>query len=242
MDFKKVDRKLGALKLLFLFSLLFYILICASYIYYGVTFEPPSKKILLNQMGGVYVSEDLGKTNASEGEVKQFAYNVISKTFGYDFISYASADEYEKIVSGEKESDLPDHREIFKPYYSKEAYEKVKSDLISQEWMRNFHFERRQLRVSFIEPPAKVRADGFYKNAQGRLTIEYKGHFFLISNSNSYKQKTFKVSYEISLERKPLIIRDSDDDNKTYYFDPLVPRNTMEWRVEKFSFESERRT
>jgi len=241
MDFKKVDSALSRWKYLFYSTLVVYVSICFFYVLYSISYTPKEQTILLNQMGGVYVSEDLGRTNVSEGEVKQFAFEVISKTFSYNFVSYAEKEDYEKIISGEKESDLPDHRDTFSSYYSPDAYEKVKEELVAQDWMRNFHYERRQLLVSFTEPPSKVSSQDFYKNESGRLSVDYKGYFFLISNSKKHKQKTYKIGFTVTLERKPLIIQDGDYESK-YYFPPMVPNNTMEWRIVKFDFESERRT
>jgi hypothetical protein len=237
-DFESAIKKLNKWKLLFMFSLLLPLLTYAAYTAYVVAFVPPQQQVLLNASGGVYSNEDLSTTNVSEGEIKQFTYKVISKSFTYNYRNFAHSERYLSYLSGGVEVDIPDHRELIAPYYRNATSKKLIKSLEDAPWMSRFYPQRRHLTVSFPVPPAKVKANGFVTTNDDVLNIEYKGHFFVFSNANSEKQDTYKVEYNISLERKPLIMDLQED---TYYFAPLVRPNTFEWRVKSFTWTEEKR-
>ena len=82
-----VTKKLNKWKWSYFISLLMSGVLFLGYAGYTLLYTPERQQLLLNQMGGVYVNEDLTKTNASEGQVKQFAYESIAFAFKYNYRS-----------------------------------------------------------------------------------------------------------------------------------------------------------
>ena len=101
MDMEKATLKLRGFKFFYFISLLIPILVFVAYGIYSVFYTPDKRSILLNQMGGVYINEDLSKTNMSEGEVKQYLAETIAKTFTYNYISFSEKDTYQKKLDRE---------------------------------------------------------------------------------------------------------------------------------------------
>jgi len=239
MDSREVaDKKLARWKWAYMATLIFPALIVAAYTVYSLAYTPKTRTVLLNQFGGVYVSEDLGQTNVTEGQVKQFAYDILSQTFSYDYLSFSTDSEYQDLVSGKVDTDLPDHRDVLFQLYSPEAHKVVIAKLKDSPWMDRFHVQRRQLSSVFTSPPLQDGNIGFVKGADGRLTISYRGSFFLSSQSKGLKTLNYKVDYRITLERKPLFL---DANLDKYYFGPMSPINAFEWRVRDIDWTSGRR-
>ncbi|MEG3764862.1 hypothetical protein [Alteromonas sp. 14N.309.X.WAT.G.H12] len=205
--------------------------------YIAVVFKPSQKMILLNQINAVYSDEDLAKTNVSEGEIKQFIVDVIKKTFTYDYLSYVSEEEYQTLLTGEKEVDIPDHRDFIKNLYSGEALEQMLDDLSGAPWMNAFYRDRRYVQSHIFSPPIKEGYKGWTVNDDGRLNIGYTGYFFVISKSHGKRTFRYRIDYHIVAERKPNPIMEHVE---TYYFYPLVPMNTFEWQIKTFEWEAKR--
>jgi len=201
-------------------------------------YTPSTQLVLLNQFGGIYASEDLGKTNVTEGQVKQFAYETLRKTFTYHYLSFLPEDEYQLLQSGKQPSDLPDLRDLLTPLYSQDAQKKVVEQLVKSPWMERFYSQRRQIETVFTTPPLQGGALGWSRDPDGRLFITYKGNFFLSSMSKGMKTIGYKVNYTITLERKPIFL---EDNTGKYYFAPMNPINAFEWRVRDLVWTSERR-
>jgi hypothetical protein len=225
-------------KVLFMVTLLIPILVYSMYAFYTLSFKPPQDTVLLNASGGLYSNEDLSQTTVSEGEVKQFAYDVLVKVFDYHYRSFAFKERYRKMVEGEKEVDLPDHREMISPFFDSNEIDSVIDSLENAPWMENFYLQRRNLSLSFPAPPEKISAKDFYLTADDRLNVDYKGHFYVFSESKGFSRDAYRVNYEITLERKPLVEKRSD---KNYFFGPMVKYNTFEWRVKSLDWNSDRR-
>jgi len=237
LTMKKVVKNLKKWKILYFFSLIIPMVLFFMYTIYAMNYVPEQRRILLNQFDGVYINEDLSKTNVSEGQIKQFAYKQLVKTFTYNYLSFISEEEYEMLIKKEKDEDLPDHRDFIRPSYSDEAHKDVISKLLNSPWMKNMNLNQTQIEVRAPAPPAQVGAYGKTRSLDGRLTQLYDGHIFIHEKSRRGKTKTYKIKYEMTLERKPLFL----DNSEKYYFPPLSPPNLFEWRITSLTWKTERR-
>lgn len=238
MDMEKATLKLRGFKFFYFISLLIPILVFVAYGIYSVFYTPDKRSILLNQMGGVYINEDLSKTNMSEGEVKQYLAETIAKTFTYNYISFSEKDTYQKKLDREISSDLPDHRDAIRPLFSDNEWKRVVVELENADWMRDFHYNRYKIFANLTSPPVQVAQGGWYPDSSGRLNVDYEGNIFLRLTGLNVKNKMFKVSYTATLERKAMMASVLPNQ---YYFPPMVPMNTFEWRVKSLKWNSTQR-
>jgi len=233
-----VTKKLNKWKWSYFISLLMSGVLFLGYAGYTLLYTPERQQLLLNQMGGVYVNEDLTKTNASEGQVKQFAYESIAFSFKYNYRSLRSNEDYEKILSGEMEVDLPDHRDLIKPLFESGEHEKFLKSLNDAPWMDRFYPQHRQIDVRFSVPPLQENVNGWVQSDDGRLNMIYSGHFFIIVDAKGLKSHSYKINYKVTLERKPFLPIGQE---KVYYYKPMVPMNTFEWRIKTLEWDHEKR-
>ena len=75
-------------------------------------------------------------------------------------------------------------------------------------------------------------------DSSGRLNVDYEGNIFLRLTGLNVKNKMFKVSYTATLERKAMMASVLPNQ---YYFPPMVPMNTFEWRVKSLKWNSTQR-
>jgi hypothetical protein len=219
-------------------SLFLPIALISAYTAFVLSYNPDDRLILFNMQGGVYSNEDLGKTDVSEGQVKQFVYESISKSFYYHYINYRSEADYELLIAGKLESDSPDHRDYIRPLFSERAFLQLVKDLDGADWMTRFHSQRRQLHVTFTAPPVRNDTGGWTLSGGGRLNMSYHGHFFVTSTAKGLKSVIYKVEYSVIAERKPVVF---DYESDTYYEPSLVPLNAFEWRIKNLKWSSEKR-
>jgi hypothetical protein len=231
--------KLRKWECMFWLSLTLSAIVYIGYAFYAINYTPDQRQILLNQLGGVYRAEDLNKTNVSEGEVKQFAYRSLQSAFNYNYIDFRTKSNYEKLITGEDNSDMPDHRDLLSSYFGKSVRSKLIKSLEESPWSSRFYSQRRQVQSTFLSPPEKITSDGFYLSTDNRLKIDYKGRFFVKVFADGEKTNRFRIDYTVTLERKPLLINKRERD---YYFPPMVPRNTFEWRVSGLDWNADRST
>jgi hypothetical protein len=238
LSLNEADKNLRKWKFLFFGSLVLAVCYFIFYIFYSMfIFEAEQKGVMLNQINAIYSKEDLGMTNVSEGEVKQFAYKVLKETFTFDYMSFSYPEMYQKLVSGEVETDLPDHRDLIRNYYSSDSYEYVIDKIQEEEWMSLFYRERRFVTSRFFGPPVKVGYSDWERDADGILNQTYKGFLFVVAKSKSRRAFRYRLDYNITLERKPNPIMEIED---TYYYFPMVPMNTFEWQVKSLDWEVKR--
>ncbi len=231
-------KKLRKWKTLYFLSLILPAAAYLVYAFYALSYTPTTQTILLNQLGGVYSNEDLGKTNVTEGQLKQFAHKMLKTSFSFDYLSLVSESDYKNLLSGNKDSDLPDHRDKVSPYFSKTAHAELLDKLIVAPWMTGFYVQQKQISIKVSSPPAQEGGYGWVKGKDGKLTQTYNGHAFIYEQTNKRKNRSYKIIYTLVLERKPLFL---DNKDGVYYYPPMVPPNLFEWRVRRFDWKLERR-
>ncbi|MCP4256112.1 MAG: hypothetical protein GY774_01135 [Planctomycetes bacterium] len=248
MTMEEATLKLRKWKFALFFALMSCSVAYVGYAFYTLTYSPKPSDVLINKLGGVYVSEDMTKSNVSEGEVKQFAQDSIYNSFKLHYATFRPREEYEQLIAGELTSDIPDHRDKIEMLFKKEAWVKFVAELEAAPWMKNFHYERRKLFVAFTVPPQKTtfsrnrddeRMPGSVMSDDGRLNITYKGHMFVVSRSKGVREENYRVDYTVTLERKPLVIEKRTND---YFFKPMAISNTFEWQIKSLEWSAARRT
>lgn len=226
-----------SLRIVYWLSNVVIVLVCAIYFMYSVQYSPSTRIVLLTHLDSVYRNEDLTETNVSEGEIKQFVYESLRKTFTYDFLSFSNNETYEKLINGELHTDLPDHRDFIRPLFNDVAHGKIISELIEAPWMFRFSEERRRTTFS-MSMPASTRGDGARREViDGRLTQRLNGHFFLISQGYNRRSVRYRINYQITLERRPNATR---QEARGYFFRPMVEDNIFEWRISELNWRAER--
>lgn len=226
-------------KLLYMVTLFLPVLSWLVYIGASVTAEPTIRQVLLNHFGAVYREEDLTLTTLSEGEVKQFATEILLETFEYDYLSFASPNRYKDYLRGKADSDVPDHRDMIRPLYSESAHKAVIKLLEGEEWMKQAIKERRLVRVALTSPPVRKNAgEDFYMGEDNRLNVGYQGFIYVTSRSPVGKVLRYRIDYDIDLERRTVV---PEYDMPDYFFGPLVKDYNNEWRVKSLSWKTSRR-
>jgi len=226
-------------KWLYMATLFLPVLSWLVYIGASVTSTPTVRQVLLNHFGAVYREEDLTQTTLSEGEVKQFLTEILLETFEYDYLNFASPDRYRDYLSGKADSDIPDHRDKIRPFYSKRAHKTVVKLLEGEEWMKQAIKERRLVRVAITSPPVRKNAgQDFYMGDDNRLNVGYHGFLYVTSRSPAGKTLRFRIDYDVDLERRTVV---PEYDMPDYFFGPLVKDYNNEWRVKSLSWKTSRR-
>lgn len=234
----EATKKLRKYKTLYFASLLIPLGLFVIYSLYSLWYTPAVRTILINQLGGVYISEDLTKSNVSQGEVKQFLADAIKFSFTYNYINFSQQDKYEKKLSKEIDSDLPDHRDAISPYYSRDEWKSMVTRLEEAPWIRRFYYGRYKMFANMSSPPLQSGQGGWYVSDDKRLNIDYEGDFFVRLTGYNVKDQVFKIEYKATLERKTMVTSVNPD---MYYFAARVPVNTFEWRIKSFDWKATQR-
>jgi hypothetical protein len=235
----QAKKSLKKWKSLYIVSLLLPVLSWLIYIGVSLTSEPTVRQVLLNHFGAVYREEDLTKTTISEGEVKQFLAETLVTTFEYDYLGFTSPDRYKSYLTGKVDSDIPDHRDKIRPFYSNAAHKNVVRLLEREEWMKQSIQERRLVRVAITSPPVRKSAgQDFYMGDDGRLNVGYDGFIYVSSRSPVGKTLRFRLDYDVELERRTVV---PEYDMPEYFFGPLVKDYNHEWRIKSISWKTSRR-
>jgi hypothetical protein len=226
-------------KTIYLITLLAPFMLLLGYLFTSVSSEPKVRNVLLNSIGAVYRHEDLSKSMMSEGEVKQLLHDNLLTMFTYDYLSFLSPPEYEKLVSGEGNQDLPDHRDAVRPIMSPSAHRHFVDTLMNEEWMRQSGREHRIVRMTITSPPTSVSTtQDFALSSNGRLEVAYNGFFYITSRSNTGKTYRYRLDYDVTMERKTVV---PDYVMPKYFFSPLVVEDNPEWRIKSFTWKSSRK-
>lgn len=234
---ESIIPKLKLYRWFYIFTVFLFFALSVFYAAYSYLYTPERRMLLLTHVDSVYRNEDLTQSNTSEGELKQFVYDVLKKTFTYNFLSFADQVTYDKLLKKELYTDLPDHRDFLRPLFNEEAHREVIKNLKDAPWMFRFIEERRRLIFSMTLPPTTRGAQDASAVVDGRLTRDFNGHFFLISQGFNRKTARYKINYQIVMERRPnATLQEAND----YFFRPMVPDNNFEWRVKQFSWTTEK--
>lgn len=220
----------------FLTSLLL-ITVMIGYTAYNLSYTPETRMLLLTHVNAVYRNEDLTQTTTSEGELKQWLYELLDKTFTYNYLSFTQEETYQKLVSGELHSDLPDHRDTLRPFFNDVAYASIVSSLNDAPWMFRFSEEKRRTTFSMTTPPSTRGASTVESVQDGRLVREFNGYFYVISQSNNRKAARYRVDFKALLERRP---NATNQEAKKYFFRPMAPDNNSEWRIRELTWTPKR--
>lgn len=215
--------------------------ICAIFVYLFISFTavPRESNVLLNSVGAVYRHEDLSKSIMTEGEVKQLLHDSLKTMFTYDYLSLSSPSSYQKLLSGEGNQDLPDHRDLVRPLMSPSSHKLFFDKIVREEWMRQSENERRLVRMTITSPPTSVSTSQEFKlNKFGRLEVSYNGFFYISSRSAIGKTYRYRIDYDVTMERKTVV---PDYEMPSYFFKPLVVDKNSEWRIQTFSWKSSRK-
>lgn len=238
MTYLDVKTKSKRLRNATIASFLFVFIVLLISMVHSILYQPKVREVLFNMQGALYAPEDLGLTTQTEGQVKQALFETLRRTFSYNYLDFVQNEDYQKLVDKSVDTDLPDHRDLIKPFYDNEAHAMIVEQLLQAPWMDRFHQQRRKTKVSFLSPPMQETGAGFIKDQAGRLTISYVGSFMLSSLARGQKPIVYRITYRAQMERKAMIM---DEIRENYYFAPMVPRNTFDWRVKELTWDLERR-
>lgn len=239
LNHKQAKESLKKWKLIYVMSLFLPVASWLVYISVSVSSEPKVREVLLNHFGAVYREEDLTKTTLSEGEVKQFLAEIMLVTFDYDYLGFTSPNRYKDYLKGKVDSDIPDHRDKIRPFYSESAHKEVVRLLEREEWMKQSIQERRIVRVAITSPPVRKNAgQDFYIGEDSRLNVGYEGFIYVTSRSSIGKTLRYRLDYDVDLERRTVIPEYNMPD---YFFGPLVKDYNHEWRIKSISWKTSRR-
>lgn len=233
-----VVKKLKKWEVSYFVSLFILVGVYLVYIGYSLIYEPEKNTVLLNNFDAIYQDEDLSKTNISEGQLKQIVHDTLVLTFSFDYLSMVNDADYRKLINGELSSDIPDHRDVIRGYYSPDSFSSITNKIQNENWMDRFYVQKRRLEANITTPPVKRSQNEIWSTANdGRLNATYDGFLYVLSNNKGNKQLRFRVNYSVTMERKPNF---SNPQEQSYFFGPLVKHNTNEWRVKSIEWESER--
>lgn len=238
LNMEDATKKLRKYKTLYFATFLVPVGIFIAYGLYSLWYSPAVRTILLNQLGGIYISEDLTKTNVSQGEIKQFFADSLKDTFTYNYINFSQNDKYAQKINKEIDSDLPDHRDAISPYYNESEWKSMVSRLEDAPWKSRFYYGRYKMFANISTPPVQSGQGGWYVSDDKRLNIDYEGSFFVRLSGYNVKDQVFKVEYKATLERKAMMTSVNQD---SYYFPATVPVNTFEWQVKHLDWEATQR-
>tara|TARA_B100000929_G_scaffold8378_1_gene7142 strand:- start:92286 stop:92996 length:711 start_codon:yes stop_codon:yes gene_type:complete len=198
-----------------------------GFIAFNELYSPEVKSALFNRNNGLYQNEDLTKTDSHEGEVKQYIVDVMEDTFDFSYLDFVTDSDYQKLINGEKDQDIPDLRDFIRPHYSSKAHKKVVRLLSDAPWVSMLYRDRGYIKPVTSQPPIRRNSNSWSTNSQGRLYGIYDGsvvaRLMLPDRSDS---RRYRVDYTVTITRKPLLFENS---RKQYFFQPLVKRNVGEW-------------
>jgi hypothetical protein len=211
-------------KILYFISLITPIVFFALYLSYSLTFTPDTRNILINNYNAIYQSEDLSKSNITEGKLKQIVYETLRDTFTFNYLSFSKRDDYLLLLSKEKPSDIPDHRDKIRSLYSKTSHKYVIENLYKGDWVTRLHSQRRRVFPLVSTPPVResITSD-WIVSEDSRLNAKYSGYLYIVSESKNFSVQRYRIDYRVVMERKPnAVIVDMPD----YFFAPMVKPNT----------------
>lgn len=234
----KSPRKDTLWKSIYVMAFIVVLAIPVAFVALNYVLVPEPKTALFNRDNGLFQDEDLSKTSVSEGVVKQYIVDTFERTFDFTFLELTTPSDYRLLTAGEKEQDLPDHRDVIRPYFSDDAHKHVVSELLDGPWMTNLYRYRGYVLPVTSQPPIRRNANGWETNSQGYLTGRYDGNIVAVVSLPDQKEvRRFKVDYTVTVTRKPLLF---DNRPHTYFFQPLVPKNVGEWHISDVTWTVDR--
>lgn len=225
-------------KLMYMLGTFVLLAVPIVFIALNITLIPPAHEALFNRDNALYQNEDLSKATAPEGVVKQFVTDVLEEIVTFSFLDLSMPADYQVLINGEKDQDLPDHRDKIRPYFSPNAHINIIEKLESGPWMSRIYRDRGYVRAITSQPPIRRSTDGWEENEQGRLYGIYDGIVVaVVTLPEKNEVRRYRIDYTITLTRKPLL---HESRPHTYFFQPLVKRNVGEWWITEIDWEMDR--
>jgi hypothetical protein len=199
--------------------------------------EPKKKILLLNEQGGVYQNGDLSKPVFSSGEARQFFFDFLDEHMDLDYRVLATSNEYGIRLDGDGKKDIPDYRDLVRPYFTEKGYGEFILALESSPMLRNFWRSGKRMRSVIPIPPQASDLsynEGKVNPATKRLEYSYVGSFYATVYSKTEREVRYKINYAAKLTRVPAKPEKND---YTHYFKPLVKENYTGVKIDAFSWD-----
>lgn len=209
----------------------------AGHIIMQSVYVPKKKILLLNEQGGVYQNGDLSKPIFSAGEARQFFFDFMDANLDIDYKLLETSKSYAIRLDGNGNKDVPDYRDIIRPYFTENGHKEFMSALESSPMLRNFWNDGKRMRSIIPTPPQSSDLSyngGKVNPATKRLEYSYIGSFYSTVYGRNEREVRYKVDYAAKLIRVPSVPRKS---NITHYFKPLVAENHSGMKIDSFSWD-----
>ena len=199
--------------------------------------EPKKKILLLNEQGGIYQNGDLSKPIFSSGEARQFFFDFLDDNLDLDYKLLDTSKGYAIRLDGDGKKDIPDYRDIVRPYFTDKGYKEFISALVKSPMLRNFWGDGKRIRSIIPTPPQSYDLsynEGKVNPATKRLEYSYIGFFYSTVYGKNEREVRYKVDYAAKLIRVAAVPRKIE---VTHYFNPLVAENYSGMKIDSFSWK-----
>jgi len=198
--------------------------------------KPLKEVLLLNEQGAVYQNGDLSDPIFSSGESRQFFFDFLDENLDIDYIFMLSEKDYAIRLDGQGTQEVPDYRDVIRPFFTDKGYAEFMEALESSPMLRNFWGDGKYMRTIIPTPPQSSDLsfnEGKVNPATKRLEYSYIGSFYTTVYGRQEREIRYKVDYSAKLVRVPAIPR---KDNSTHYFKPMVVENYTGMKIDSFSW------
>tara|TARA_R110001592_G_scaffold111525_8_gene308838 strand:- start:12549 stop:13253 length:705 start_codon:yes stop_codon:yes gene_type:complete len=230
-------KKIKMIKLVSLAVFWLTIALLVTHMVMQVIYVPKKKVLLLNEQESVYQNGDLSKSIFSSGEARQFFFDFIDENMDLDYKVMATAKNYSIRLDGNGKKDIPDYRDIIKPYFTEKGYKEFISALESSPMLRNFWNDGKWIRSVIPTPPQSSDLsynEGKVNPATKRLEYSYVGSFYSTVYGRNEREVRYKIEYAAKLIRVPAV---PSENPSMHYFKPLVPENYSGMKIDSFSWD-----
>jgi hypothetical protein len=218
---------------------LFILTLCvfAFHLIASLVHTPLKEILLLNERGGVYQNGDLSQKYISSGETRQFFFDFLSEKLNFDYRTLATDAQYEIRLDGGGLKEVPDYRDLIRPYFTEKGFNEYMAALKESPMLRNFWSDGKYMRTVVPVPPQSSDLsynEGKVNAATKRLEYSYVGSFYTSVYGRTDRQVRYKVSYAAKLIRVPAMPEKTE---YTHYFAPLVNENFSGMKIDSFSWK-----
>jgi hypothetical protein len=199
--------------------------------------KPLKEVLLMNEQGAVYQNGDLSKAVISTGETRQFFYDFLDKNMDLDHKFLATSKQYAIRLDGNGKRDVPDYRDVVRPYFTAKGYAEFMKAMETSPLLRNFWEDGKYIRTIIPTPPQSSDLsfnEGKVNPATKRLEYSYVGSFYSTVYGRTEREVRYKVDYTAKLIRVPAI--PPENNAELHYFKPLVNENYTGMKIDSFSW------